>query len=86
MNRVYKYTVPLCPGEYTLETGHALSLLSAGQQSDKIAIWAITDLNSRNIATKVQVLFTGQQVTGVLKWFATFTDNNGLVYHLFEKL
>lgn len=84
--RIFKYTVPLMPGEYTLESKHALTLLSAAEQHGQIAIWAIADTSTKNCNTVVQILFTGMEVKVGLKWLATFTDTDGLVYHVFEKL
>ncbi len=86
MTRIFKYTVPLRVGEYVLDSTLALELLSAGQQENQIAIWAIAHLGTQGCKTTVQVIFTGMEVKDTLKWIATFTDGDGLVYHVFEKL
>ncbi len=85
MTRIYKYTVPLFPGTYALQSKHRLNLLNAGQQGEEIAVWAEADTESNDGKTMVKVLFTGMEVKGPFTYLTTFTDSNGLVYHIYKE-
>lgn len=91
MNKVYKYLIPFRTKpyqEFEISMPADSNPLKVTQQKSDFHLYAYVNLGSSNKIRYFFLVWTGADIETVYQYkhIDTFTDIDGLVYHLFEIL
>lgn len=83
--KIFKYELPLVPGEFEIEMPKTNKALSVGTQDGVPYVWCKVYTKSKLIPKKFLLVFTGKEFeySTTTKFVGTYTLEP-LVYHLYQ--
>lgn len=86
MSVIYKYPIMFGAGGYNLALPRGAVIVDVGIQNGEACLWAIVEVGRPDEIRRIGAFWTGQHFDykhGMLH-LKTFTDDGGLVWHIFE--